>query len=171
MHQSIVRACLLGAVAIAGTAHAEVKQQSFEIKLSAEVPAVGGFEIKEEGWNSAEPLKLDWNEAEKKFDTKKKSVFAKSGVGNVQVKFSTSDELKLSHQTKEDAFFKLGVKVGGKDVGTDPVEVVTKDEAKNGKSIEVEITPGAASDAMKDGLVAGDYTGTVSLMFETKVDG
>ena len=171
MHQSIVRACLLGAVAIAGTAHAEVKQQSFEIKLSAEVPVAGGFEIKEEGWNSAEPLKLDWNEAEKKFDTQKKSVLAKSGVGNVQVKFSTSDELKLSHQTKEDAFFKLGVKVGGKDVGVDPVEVVTKDEAKNGKSIEVEITPGEASDAMKDSLVAGDYTGTVSLMFETKVDG
>ncbi|WP_447274314.1 CS1 type fimbrial major subunit [Burkholderia sola] len=171
MHQSIVRACLLGAVAIAGTAHAEVKEQSFEIKLSAEVPAAGGFEIKEEGWNSAEPLKLDWNEAEKKFDSKKKSVLAKSGVGNVQVKFSTSDDPKLSHEKKDDAFFKLGVKVGGKDVGVDPVEVVTKDEAKNGKSIEVEIMPGEASDAMKDSLVAGDYTGTVSLMFETKVDG
>ncbi|OED08981.1 CS1 type fimbrial major subunit [Burkholderia sp. A2] len=171
MHQSIVRACLLGAVAIAGTAHAEVKQQSFEIKLSAEVPVAGGFEIKEEGWNSAEPLKLDWNEAEKKFDSKKKSVLAKSGVGNVQVKFSTSDDPKLSHEKKDDAFFMLGVKVGGKDVGVDPVEVVTKDEAKNGKSIEVEITPGEASDAMKDSLVAGDYTGTVSLMFETKVDG
>ncbi|WP_081083296.1 CS1 type fimbrial major subunit [Burkholderia anthina] len=171
MHQTIVRACLLGAMAIAGTAHAgNPDPVKFDINLTAVVPPVGGFEVTEQGWNSAEPLKLDWNEAEKKFDSQKKGVLAKSGVGNVQVKFSTSDVPKLSHESKEDAFFKLGVKVGGKDVGVDPVEVVTKDEAKNGKLIEVEITPGEASDAMKDKLVAGDYKGTVSLMFETKVD-
>lgn len=171
MHQTIIRTCLLGAMAIAGTVHAANPDPvKFDINLTAVVPPVGSFEVKEQGWNRAEPLELGWNEAEKKFNVEKRSVLAKSGVGNVQVKFSTSDVPKLSHQTNEDAFFTLGVKVGGKDVGVDPVEVVTKDEAKNGKSLDVEITPGAASDAMKDNLVAGNYTGTVSLMFETKVD-
>ncbi|WP_027782030.1 MULTISPECIES: hypothetical protein [Burkholderia] len=170
MHQSIIRACLLGAVAITGTAHAEVKQQSFDIKLSAEVPAVGGFEIKEEGWNRAEAQKLAWDDEAKKFDQLTLKVAAKSGVGNVRVKFSSAELPRLAHADDAEAYFEVGAKVADKDVGTEPVEVVTKDEAKNGKSIDLVITPGVASDKIKKEVLAGNYVGTVPLMFDTEVE-
>ncbi|MGU3779422.1 hypothetical protein [Burkholderia metallica] len=170
MHQSIIRACLLGAVAIAGAAHAEVKQKTFEIKLSAEVPVVGGFEITEEGWNHAEQQKLAWSDDDKKFNPLTLKVTAKSGVGKVQVKFSNADVPRLVHEQDVDAYFEVGAKVGDKDVGTEPVEVVTKDEAKNGKSIDLVITPGVASDKIKKDVLAGNYAGTVPLMFETEVE-
>ena len=170
MHQSIIRACLLGAVAITGAAHAEVKEKTFEIKLSAEVPVVGGFEIKEEGWNRAEQQKLAWSDDEKKFNPLTLKVSAKSGVGKVQVKFSSADVPRLVHTGDEEAYFEVGAKVGDKDVGTEPVDVVTKDEAKNGKSIDLVITPGVASDKIKKEVLAGNYAGTVPLMFETEVE-
>ena len=170
MHQSIIRACLLGAVAITGAAHAEVKEKTFEIKLSAEVPVVGGVEIKEEGWNRAEQQKLAWSDDEKKFNPLTLKVSAKSGVGKVRVKFSSADVPRLVHQQDEEAYFEVGAKVGDKDVGTEPVDVVTKDEAKNGKSIDLVITPGVASDKIKKEVLAGNYAGTVPLMFETEVE-
>ncbi|MDF3079897.1 hypothetical protein [Burkholderia sola] len=170
MHQSIIRACLLGAVAIAGTAHAEVKEKSFEIQLSAEVPPVGGFEVKEVGWDRTQDQALTWNADKKKFDPLTLKVTAKSGVGNVQVKFSSAEVPRLALKGDADAYFDMGAKVGDKDVGTDAVEVVTKAEAAKGKSLDLVITPGEASDKIKNDVLAGDYVGTVPLMFEPGVE-
>ncbi|KAB0643431.1 hypothetical protein [Burkholderia latens] len=171
MHQSIIRACLLGAVAIAGTAHAEVKEQSFEIKLSAEVPPVSVFEVKEEGgWDRAKPQELTWNAEKKKFDALTLKVNAKSTVGNVQVKFSSAEVPRLALKGDAEAYFEVGAKVGDKDVGTDAAEVVTKAEAAQGKSLDLVITPGEASDKIKNDVLAGTYEGTVPLMFESEID-
>ncbi|KAB0642030.1 hypothetical protein, partial [Burkholderia latens] len=112
MHQSIIRACLLGAVAIGGTAHAEVKEKSFEIKLSAEVPPVSVFDVKEEGgWDRTKAQELTWNAEKKKFDPLTLKVNAKSTVGNVQVKFSSAEVPRLALKGDAEAYFEVGAKV------------------------------------------------------------
>ncbi|KWU25575.1 CS1 type fimbrial major subunit [Burkholderia cenocepacia] len=171
MHQSIIRACLLGAIAIAGAAHAApLKPQELEIKLSAEVPVASSIEIKAVGWDLTKQQPLKWGDDRKKFESLKLKVTAKCGVGKVRVKFADAAGPRLVHEADAQAYFKVGAKVGGKDVGTDPVEVVTKDEAKSGTSIELVITPGEASDKIKAAPVAGKYMGTVPLVFETEVE-
>ncbi|KAB0643427.1 hypothetical protein F7R21_07030, partial [Burkholderia latens] len=97
-------------------------------------------------------------------------VNAKSTVGNVQVKFSSAEVPRLALKGDAEAYFEVGAKVGDKDVGTDAAEVVTKAEAAQGKSLDLVITPGEASDKIKNDVLAGTYEGTVPLMFESEID-
>ncbi|WP_175763401.1 CS1 type fimbrial major subunit [Burkholderia ambifaria] len=171
MHQSIIRVCLLGAVATAGAAHAApLMLQELEIKLSAEVPVASSIEIKADGWDLTKQQPIKWGDDQKKFESLKLKVTAKSGVGKVRVKFADAAGPRLVHEADTEAYFKVGAKVGGMDIGTDPVEVVSKDEAKSGTPIELVITPGEASEKIKAVPVAGKYTGTVALVFETEVE-
>ncbi|MDF3079890.1 CS1 type fimbrial major subunit [Burkholderia sola] len=171
MHQSVIRACLLGATAIAGAAHAApLKQQELEIKLSAEVPVASSIEIKADGWDLTKRQPIKWGTDQKKFESLTLKVTAKSRVGKLRVKFADAAEPRLVHGDDVEAYFKVDAKIGGKDIGTDPVEVMTKDEAKSGSSIELVITPGEASDKIKAAPVAGKYAGTVPLLFETEVE-
>ncbi|MCA7972905.1 hypothetical protein LGM42_23815 [Burkholderia sp. AU39826] len=171
MHRSIIRAGLLGAVAIAGAAHAApLKPQKLEIMLRAEVLVANGVEIKADGWDITKEQPIKWGGDKKKFDSLTLQVIAKSRVGKVWVKFADAVEPRLVHEDDVDAYFKVGAKVGGKDVGTEPVEVVTKEQAASGKPIELVIMPGEASDKIKAAPVPGKYTGTVPLVFETEVE-
>ncbi|MBU9337258.1 hypothetical protein [Burkholderia multivorans] len=170
MNQTIIRACLLGAVAFAGAAQAAAPEpKSFEIKLRAEVSAVGGFEVKPVGWNLAEDQRLTWNEEKKAFDQLALNVNLKSGVGDVRVKFGNADEQHLTHESNAEAFYVLGAKVNGKAVGADAIAVITKEEAKEGKDVALLVTPGNASEAIKTAALAGKYTATLPLVFETVI--
>lgn len=172
MHQSIIRAGLLGAVAVAvaGVANAAPESKEFQIKLHAEVPVVSAFEVQTVGWTLEEPQKMEWDTENKKFQPKELQVFLKSGVGDVHVKFANEDVQKLSHASDADAYYELSAKVGDKVVGAEKVSVLAKDEAKNGKQIALVVTPGNASEKISAAPMEGKYTGTLPLVFESNVD-
>jgi len=172
MHQSIIRACLLGAVAVAvaGVANAAPESKEFQIKLHAEVPVVSAFEVNAVGWNLSEPQVIEWDAEGKQFKPLTLQVNLKSGVGDVHVKFANADLQKLSHESDADAYYALSAKVGDKDVGTEKVSVLTKDEAKDGKQVALLVTPGNASEKISGAPLAGKYTGTLPLVFESNVD-
>ncbi|MCT7328854.1 hypothetical protein [Ralstonia mojiangensis] len=172
MHQSIIRAGLLGAVAVAvaGVANAAPESKEFQIKLHAEVPVVSAFEVQTVGWKLEEPQKIEWDKENKKFQPKELQVYLKSGVGDVHVKFANEDVQKLSHQSEDGAYYELSAKVGDKVVGAEKVSVLTKDEAKNGKQIALVVTPGNASEKIANAPLEGEYTATLPLVFESNVD-
>ncbi|WP_175920691.1 CS1 type fimbrial major subunit [Burkholderia latens] len=170
MHKSIIHACLVGAVAVTGVAHAELQSKEFQIKLHADVPVVGGFDVKPVGWSLSDEQVIVWDAEGKKFTPLTLTVNLKSGVGGVHVKFANADVQKLSHATQEDAYYALSAKVGDKDVGTDKVSVLTKDEAKDGKDVALVITPDNASEKIANAPLEGKYTGTLQLVFESNVD-
>lgn len=172
MHQSIIRAGLLGAVAVAvaGVANAAPESKEFQIKLHAEVPVVSAFDVKPVGWKLEEQQNFDWDTENKKFQPKELQVYLKSGVGDVHVKFANGDVQKLSHAKEADAYYALSAKVGDKDVGADKVTVLTKDEAKDGKQVALVITPGNASEKIANAPLEGQYTSTLPLVFESNVD-
>lgn len=169
MNQMIIRACLLGVVTIAGTAHAAPDSKTFDLKLRAEVPVVGGFEVTPVGWNLAEQQPLPWDAEQKKFGPLTLQVNLKSGVGDVRVKLANTDEKRLAHASDADAYYVLGAKVGDKDVTADPVSVVSKEDAKAGKQVALQIMP-TASEKVAATPVAGQYAGELPLVFETVVE-
>lgn len=170
MHQIIMRTGLLGALALAGVAHAAAPApKTFDIKLHATIPALGGFEVTPVGWNLAEKQTLEWDADKKAFKPLTLQLKLKSGVGDVRVKFGNADEQHLTHETDTEAFYVLGAKVSDKDVGTEAVAVATKDEAKDGKDAALLITPGVASTKIKDAPLVGKYAGTLPLVFETVI--
>lgn len=128
------------------------------------------IEIETDGWKLTDEQPIQWGGDQQKFESLKLKVIAKSAVGKVRVKFADAVQSRLVHEKDADAYFKVSAKVGGLDVGTEPVEVVTEDEAKRGKPIELVITLGEASEKIKAAPVAGKYTGTVPLVFETGVE-
>ena len=172
MHQSIIRAGLLGAVAVAvaGVANAAPESKEFQIKLHAEVPVVSAFEVNAVGWDLSAPQVIEWDAEGKQFKPLTLQVNLKSGVGDVHVKFANGDVQKLSHAKEADAYYALSAKVGDKDVGADKVTVLTKDEAKDGKQVALVITPGNASEKIANAPLEGQYTSTLPLVFESNVD-
>lgn len=120
-HISIIRACLLGVLAIGGAAHAApLKSQELEIKLSAEVLVANSIEIETDGWKLTDEQPIQWGGDQQKFESLKLKVTAKSAVGKVRVKFADAVQSRLVHEKDADAYFKVSAKVGGLDVGTEP---------------------------------------------------
>ena len=170
MHQSIIRACLLGAVAVTGVAHAELQSKEFLINLRAAVPVVSAFEVNPVGWNLSDRQEIEWDAEGKQFKPLTLQVKLKSSVGDVHVKFATADTQKLSHKNDADAYYELSAKVGDKDVGTEKVTVLTQEEAKDGKEVALLVKPGNASAKISDAPLEGKYEGTLPLVFEANVD-
>ncbi|PTU50008.1 hypothetical protein DBB42_22385 [Pseudomonas plecoglossicida] len=128
-----------------------------DITVEAVVPAVE-FTVEPDASWANKPVKLDYQVDKEAFVPFSNKFHAKSSVGAIEAKLQQAAIISSESET-----IALDVKVGNKSLQLTPVEVMSDADAKEGKELPISI------DAIKpnDGYVAGTYSGTVSILFET----
>ena len=142
---------------MAGMAMAAIEPITKEITVQAVVPQVE-FSVEPDSSWANKPVKLDYVLGEEKFKPFSGDFRAKSTVGAINAKLIAVATISSGSENID-----LDVKVGNKSLGLTPVEVMVAGEANVGGDLPMTINT-IKPDA---GYVAGDYSGTVSILFET----
>jgi len=151
-------------------AHADQTQRkSFDIQLQAIVPFVPSFEVTPVNWNQAEVQKLTWDKLQKRFGEMALGIKVKSNVGNVSVKLADEHDPRATHETDPDAYYALAPRVNGKVLSATSTSIVNAVDAKQGKEIQLLISPKAQGKTESD-TVPGTYTAQLRLVFETTIE-
>ncbi|WP_252693550.1 hypothetical protein [Ralstonia mojiangensis] len=162
-------ACPFGVLAIACAAQAAPISKECDMKLRLDVPTAVDLEVIPIGWDPRRPQFVNWDASRMQFKPLTRRLNLKSGVGDVQAKFGSTDDPRLTHADDEEAFYVLGVKVEDKNIGTESVVVVARADAKDGKDVSLTVTP-VPNGKMANGPRSGYYSSEFPLVFETVIE-
>ncbi|MGE8323907.1 MAG: CS1 type fimbrial major subunit [Pseudomonas sp.] len=128
-----------------------------DITVEAIVPSVE-FTVEADASWANKPVVLDYQADKEAFVPFSNKFQAKSSVGAIDAKLQQAATLNSESET-----IALDVKVGNQSLLLTPLEVMSEADAKEGKDLPISI------EAIKpnNGYVAGTYSGTVSILFET----
>ncbi len=140
-------------------ASAQVSKVPFMVYVEAHIPAEQ-FTVTTVGWENGAPQRIPVDSETRRLGRINKKIRVRSNIGDVSARLDSS--ATLYNQTSK---IPLIVSVEDKILTMQPQTVASHDDAKSQKGAEMNLSI-TAGDYSPAGLVVGDYSGTISMLFE-----
>lgn len=141
-------------------ASAQVSNAPLMVYVEAHIPSEQ-FTVTTVGWENGAPQRIPVDSETRRLGSFNKKIRVRSNIGDVSARLASS--ATLYNRTSK---IPLIVSVEDKILSMLPQTVASHNDAKSAKGAEMNLSI-VAGDYSPSGLLVGDYSGTISMMFET----